>query len=161
MSKFIIVQMSDIHAGDMRFDADLLDIAVIEINAIKPDLLVVAGDLTAMGYKEEFEEAKRHIDEINCVNKVVIAGNHDCKNVGYEYFENIFGPRHADFSLKRGKEKVRIMAVDSNKPDLNDGEIGREKYGYIENGFKWRSSLRHLIQLNHFKERIFCSIFKR
>lgn len=134
--KFTIVQISDLHFGDLRFDMRLMNTAIKEINKLKPDLLIVAGDLTLNGYEEEFKAAKSHIDKIKTKNKVVIAGNHDCRNVGYVFFEKIFGKRYADLELKTdfGK-KIRVVAVDSNKPDLNDGEIGRDKYKYIDAGF--------------------------
>ena len=47
-----IAQLSDIHALDPRFEERLLDAAIEEINAEDPDLVVVAGDLTAAGDRE-------------------------------------------------------------------------------------------------------------
>jgi len=136
---FIIVQISDLHFGDFRFDEDLLNSAISEINELKPDLLVVAGDLTTNGYKEEFEAAKTSLDQIKTKKRVIIAGNHDCRNVGYIFFEKIFGKRYADLEIKtnlKKRKKMRIVAVDSNKPDLSDGEVGRDKYKYIDKGFE-------------------------
>jgi hypothetical protein len=31
--------------------------------------------------------------------------------------------------------EVALVAIDSSKPDLDQGEIGREHYGWIEEGF--------------------------
>lgn len=137
--KFIIVQISDLHFGDVRFDQALLDSAIFEINQLNPDLLVVAGDITMNGYEEEFLSAKAEFEKINAKEKVIIAGNHDCRNVGYLFFEQIFGKRYADFEIDPGfsnGKKISVLALDSNKPDLNDGEIGRDKYKYIKNRFK-------------------------
>lgn len=152
MGKFTIAQISDIHVGDERYEDDFLDVAIYEINDLKPDLLVVAGDLTANGYREEFEAAKIHIDRIKCENKVIIAGNHDCRNVGYVFFEELIGRRYSDFEMKttlKNGEKIRIVAVDSNKPDLNDGEIGRDKYLYIKDGFKSKDEFNIFILHHH------------
>ncbi len=142
---YTIAQFSDIHCGDPRFDAALMEEMLAEINAAKPDLAVVAGDLTADGYREQFEEAQRYIDLVQCPQRVVIAGNHDSRNVGYLHFEELFGKRHTlaelDFKVvcdgKEGEiqERVKILALDSSKPDLNDGEIGRQNYKWIDEAF--------------------------
>ena len=151
-----IAQISDLHCGDFRFDKKLLTKAIKEINYENPDLLVVAGDLTIDGYREQFEEAKYYIDKMLCQQKIIIAGNHDCRNVGYIYFEKIFGQRYSDMELdfdvsRKGKtqEKIRLVAVDSNKPDLNDGEVGREKYKFISEGFKRKDYFNVFILHHH------------
>ncbi|MFA5801114.1 MAG: metallophosphoesterase [Thermoleophilia bacterium] len=143
---YTIAQFSDIHCGDARFDAQLAEALVSEVNDANPDLTVVAGDLTADGYREQFDEAKSYIDRVKCEQVIVIAGNHDCRNVGYLHFEELFGPRHykaaeLDFKLccvpgeEGTQQKVKILAMDSNKPDLNDGEIGRDNFTWIDNEF--------------------------
>src|SRR5665811_1300618 len=91
---YTIAQFSDIHCGDSRFDTDLMEATIHEINDLKPDLVIVAGDLTADGYREQFDEAHSWIRQLNCEQKLVIAGNHDCRNVGYLHFEQLFGDRH-------------------------------------------------------------------
>lgn len=142
---YTIAQFSDVHCGDSRFDPALMEATLDEINGVKPDLVVVAGDLTADGYREQFDEAKHYIDQILCENTLVIAGNHDCRNVGYLHFEELFGPRNyrsieLDFGVcctgdNQVQDRVKILALDSNKPDLNDGEIGRDNYGWIDSEF--------------------------
>ena len=56
--KFRIIQLSDLHCGDSRFDKALVDNALEEINSKRPDLVVIPGDLTADGYRDQFEEAR-------------------------------------------------------------------------------------------------------
>lgn len=148
--------MSDIHCGDPRFDSRLLRFCIDTINREEPDLTVIAGDLTANGYREEFEEAKRYIDHIEGENKMVIAGNHDCRNVGYVHFEELFGPRNSSLSLthsgtcgKNLSEFVGVVAVDSNKADLDDGEIGRHKYANIEKEFLGVISFKIFVLHHH------------
>src|SRR5215203_880927 len=64
--RLTICQISDIHCGNARFVPDLLDRAIIEINRMNPAAVVVSGDLTDAGYREEFEEAAEYIDRIEC-----------------------------------------------------------------------------------------------
>ena len=58
-------------------------------------------------------------------------GNHDSRNVGYVHFEELFGARS---SVLR-KSGVTVVAVDSTEPDLDHGQIGRGRYGWIEEQF--------------------------
>lgn len=157
---YTIALCSDIHCGDGRFSDELMRTAIKEINSAKVDLVMVAGDLTANGYREQFEEAKGYIDLLDCRQKLVIAGNHDNRNVGWVHFEDFFGSRFKsltfDFRLHRGgifQENIKIVAADSNKPDLNDGEIGRSNYRWIEeefvegNDFKIFALHHHLVSV--------------
>ena len=107
---------------------DLIERAISDINALEPDIVVCSGDLTTYGFKEEFVQARRYLDRIACDSLVVIPGNHDSRNVGYVHFEELFGERNS--VLRRGG--VTVVAVDSTEPDLDHGQIGRGRYGWIE-----------------------------
>ena len=154
--RFLVAQISDLHCGDLRFDQGLIAKCIDIINGEDPDLLVVAGDLTLSGYREEFEEAREYINLITCPRKMVIAGNHDCRNVGYQLFEEILGPRtsHASF-IHRGvcgehlSERVEVVAVDSNKADLDDGEVGRHNYEFAARHFSQDASFKIFILHHH------------
>ncbi|GAB4277046.1 MAG: metallophosphoesterase [Coriobacteriia bacterium] len=139
---FTIAQISDLHCGEKRFDTALIERTLSEINDLGPDLVVVAGDLTTDGYRDEYLEAKSYIDRLECDDVIVIAGNHDCRNVGYLHFEEVFGRRYHEAEYPFGvasdgevQERIKVVAADSNKPDLNDGELGREKYAWIAREF--------------------------
>ncbi len=157
---FQIAQFSDIHCGDARYDSELMRATVDEINQLGPDLTVVAGDLTAGGYREQFSEAKKYIDQIECDQVLVMAGNHDCRNVGFLHFEEMFGPRRSktlelDFrvgcdALSGGmQERVRILGLDSNKPDLDDGEVGRDHYSWIDDQFPTAGDYKIFVLHHH------------
>ncbi|MBA2440964.1 MAG: metallophosphoesterase [Rubrobacter sp.] len=127
-----IVQMSDIHTGTPLFRPEMLDAAIEETNALAPDLVAVAGDLTTEGYRWEFEEAKSYLDRIECPNVVVIMGNHDAKNVGYRHFEDLFGLRSRSVTVPIPEGEAKVVALDSTKPDLAEGEVGRENYAWLD-----------------------------
>jgi 3',5'-cyclic-AMP phosphodiesterase len=129
--RLTIYQISDIHCGNAYFIPELLDRTIIEINRANPAVVVVSGDLTDAGYREEFEQAAEYIARIECENIMVIPGNHDSRNVGYIHFERLFGERQSLMDL----DDVILAAVDSSEPDLNDGQVGREHYGFIEEAF--------------------------
>jgi 3',5'-cyclic-AMP phosphodiesterase len=129
--RLTICQISDIHCGNARFIPELLDRTIIEINRSNPATVVVSGDLTDAGYREEFEQAAEYIDRIECESILVIPGNHDSRNVGYVHFERLFGERQSVIDL----DEVILVGVDSSEPDLNDGQVGREHYEFIEESF--------------------------
>lgn len=151
-----IVQISDIHCGEVTFDAERLTSIIKEINEIRPDLVVVAGDLTGAGYEWEYAEAKEHLDKIEAP-KVVVPGNHDARNVGYVHFEMQFGDRFSTyrqpFDEQRAKELgasgVTVVAVDSSEPDLNEGQIGRERYAWIRDGFTEPNDIKIFVIHHH------------
>jgi len=137
-----IAQISDIHCGEPMFEREMMSSTIKRINHMAPDLVVVAGDLTAAGYEWEFAEAVRWLDEIE-FPKIVIPGNHDARNVGYVHFGHYFGKRFSvirqPFATERA-ERLRatgytVVAVDSSEPDLNDGRVGREHYPWIKEQF--------------------------
>ena len=109
MESFTIAHLSDIHCGGGYFVPDLMERAIADINALDPDIVVCSGDLTTMGFKEEYAQAKRYLDRIACESFVVVPGNHDSRNVGYVHFEDLFGARNS--VLRKGP--VTVVAVDS------------------------------------------------
>jgi 3',5'-cyclic-AMP phosphodiesterase len=145
---FLIAQLSDIHCGSPFFDAQLLHHAVEEIRALAPDLVMVGGDLTTDGYAHEFRDAQNHLAPLleAPFTTIVIPGNHDAKNVGYLHFVDSFGagdvPGKGDRVLRlsgrlddAGPKLITVVAMDSTKPDLAEGEIGRERYSWIRQQF--------------------------
>ncbi len=137
-----IAQFSDIHCGDPSFRPELMERIVANINSTRPDVAVVAGDLTAAGYDWEFEEAAKWLTQIE-IPMVVIPGNHDSKNVGYIHFKRYFGERFSRYRQAFDTERSErlaatgftIVGADSSEPDLAEGQIGRERYKWIGEQF--------------------------
>ena len=124
--------MSDLHVGEGLFRPELLSAAIREANELAPDLVVIAGDLTMEGYRSEFEECKRFLSELACADVVVTMGNHDARNVGYRHFEDFFGARDSVMTVNVSEGRAKVVAIDSTKPDLDEGEVGREHYGWLD-----------------------------
>ena len=47
-----IVQLSDVHFGS-QFRSDIFDKVIEEVNDLSPDAVIITGDLTNEGLKEE------------------------------------------------------------------------------------------------------------
>jgi 3',5'-cyclic AMP phosphodiesterase CpdA len=160
---FVIAQLSDLHCGSPFFDGALLEAAVKEIAAIRPDLVVVGGDLTCEGYPAEFQAARGFLEPLFAggLTVLVIPGNHDSKNVGYLHFCDAFGPGDVADKGDRvmaitgggdnGREpwRVQIVAIDSSKPDLAEGEVGRERYRWIRDQFAGEADFRIFVLHHH------------
>jgi 3',5'-cyclic-AMP phosphodiesterase len=129
--RLTICQISDIHCGSPYFIPDLLERSILEINDLEPAAVVVSGDLTNAGYRQEFETAAEYVRRFDCPNVMVIPGNHDSRNVGYVHFERLFGERYSCIEF----DDAVMVGIDSSEPDLNDGRVGREHYGFIHEAF--------------------------
>jgi 3',5'-cyclic AMP phosphodiesterase CpdA len=145
----LIAQISDVHVGGARHFPELLRTAISEINHAAPDLVVVAGDLTDDGYPDQYPVARQELAALECAHVVPVPGNHDAKNVGYLRFEDTFGSRESSQRLALDGLDVALVAADSSKPDIDTGEIGREHYGWIEDGFAGEADLRVFVCHHH------------
>ncbi len=144
-----IVQMSDIHVGSGLFRPDFLSAAIDEANALAPDLVAVVGDLTMEGYRWEFEEAQGYLSRLECENVVVAMGNHDAKNVGYRHFEEFFGMRETARVVPTPDGEAKVVCLDSTKPDLDEGELGREHYGWLDSEFRGWDRGPKILMIHH------------
>ncbi len=147
--KITIAHISDIHVGSNHFVSNLLNRAIVEINELEPDVVLVSGDLTNDGFRQEYSAASAYIENIKCERISVIPGNHDSRNVGYVHFEDLFGSRNSAVYLPG----LTIVALDSSQPDLNEGRLGRQNYRWMvdrfinANDFKIVALHHHLLPL--------------
>ncbi len=160
---FVIAQLSDLHCGSVYFDGTLLQKAVAEIVDLAPDLVVVGGDLTTEGYPAEFREARAFLQPLfdSSLTVLVIPGNHDAKNVGFLHFVDAFGAGDVEDKGDRvmtlkvpgadggGPSRVQVVAIDSSKPDLAEGEVGRERYRWIRDQFAGDADFRVFVLHHH------------
>jgi 3',5'-cyclic AMP phosphodiesterase CpdA len=126
-----IAQVSDFHVGSVYFIPEMAETVVAEVNAMEPDIVVITGDLTDMGYALEYEHAAEIVAGFTCPNVMVIPGNHDSRNVGEMHFERLWGPRNSEKQLPG----LTIIGMDSAEPDLDYGKIGRLRYRQMQERF--------------------------
>jgi 3',5'-cyclic AMP phosphodiesterase CpdA len=143
-----MVHLSDIHFSEAYYMPEIANSMLQNINRSAPDIVVITGDLTENGLAAEYNGAKNFIDRIECKNKVIVPGNHDSRNAGYLFFEDIFKAR----STFGHFGEVTVVGLDSSQPELEEGHIGRENYAWIEKtfsgkGFKVFALHHHLISI--------------
>ena len=91
---YTIAHISDLHCGEQHFEPTLLERAIAEVNDLRPEIVICSGDLTAFGFRHEYQLAREYLGRIECNSVVVVPGNHDSRNVGYVHFEELFGERN-------------------------------------------------------------------
>ncbi|HUG87721.1 MAG TPA: metallophosphoesterase family protein [Actinomycetota bacterium] len=138
-----IAHISDPHVGSPYFVPNLMNRVIVELNELEPDAVVVTGDFTTFGYRQEFKTAVAYLERIDAP-VYSIPGNHDARNVGYVHFEELIGPRH----WTQDVGGVRVVGVDSSEPDLDHGQIGRERYTWIKEQFDAPADLK-VFALHH------------
>ncbi|AEH25133.1 metallophosphoesterase family protein [Pyrococcus yayanosii] len=124
----LIAHISDTHiTNESAFKAYAYDLIVNEINTRPFDLVIHTGDVTNNGLREEYEHASYLLKKIE-KPLVVVPGNHDARNVGYELFERYIGPLFGVYEWEYGV----VIWVDSTIPDLSDGRIGGYKFRWLK-----------------------------
>jgi len=103
-----LVHLSDIHFG--RVDPATVEPLIAAVNSIRPDIVVVSGDLTMRARSEEFREARAFLDRLP-QPQVVVPGNHDVP---------LYNPFHR---FVGGFKKYRMHIADNLSPEWMDDEI--------------------------------------
>ena len=139
-----IAHISDLHLTGPNFVLEWSENVVDILGSIKPEILIITGDLTDDGYAHEYDIARTYIDGIKIKNKIIIPGNHDARNEGYKVFEEIFGTRFPYYE----NDKVVILGLDSTEPDIDDGHIGRENHDMIREKLSVKGKMK-ILALHH------------
>jgi 3',5'-cyclic-AMP phosphodiesterase len=139
-----IAHISDPHVGSPFFVPNLMNRVIAELNEMQPDAVVVSGDLTADGYRQEYKNWAAYAQRIQAPI-LTVPGNHDSRNVGYLHFEDLIGPRMWSHDV----EGVRIVGVDSSEPDLNEGKVGRVHYDWVRRQFEEPARLKVFVLHHH------------
>src|SRR5438093_12555809 len=117
-----IVQLSDIHIGSY-FKQDVFDIVVDEVNnKLKPDVIIITGDLTDEGLLLQFERAHAEIRRFNCTNIIALPGNHDYRHTGYLLFKKFFPSSKQVYEFD--DDSVVLLTIGTARPDRDEGEVG-------------------------------------
>lgn len=104
------------------------------LNSTEADYFICAGDLTDQGTVAEYELATKKYLPMIKKDILLVPGNHDAKNVGYILWEEFIGPRY--FTQNDDENKVRILGLDSNEPDMNTGRMSKHAIQRIYHEFR-------------------------
>jgi 3',5'-cyclic AMP phosphodiesterase CpdA len=139
-----IVQLSDIHVGS-QFREEIFEKVIDEVNALKPDTVVITGDLTNEGLVSEYEKCKDLVSKLN-VNKVIaISGNHDYRNTGYLVFKKYFPFQ----TINELSDDVVLVTLGTSRPDRNEGEVGYRQTLWLERTMKKYEDKTTILAMHH------------
>ena len=140
-----LVQLSDIHIGGL-FKQDVFDTVVDEVNnKIKPDAIVITGDLTDDGLIFQFERAYAEIKKFNCPNIIVLAGNHDYRHTGYLLFKKFFPSSKQIYEF----DNAIILTLGTARPDRDEGEVGYRQNLWMEKTLSQYNTKTKIIAMHH------------
>ena len=139
-----IIHLSDIHISSSNFHKEWGMRVVDFVNSQAPDLLVITGDLTNEGHIHEFEMWQEYFSLFKIGKCIIVPGNHDAKNDGWEIFEELIGPRHPVFE----NGEIVVQGIDSSEPDIDDGNVGRHNYPQIRKTMSAKGKVK-IVMLHH------------
>jgi 3',5'-cyclic AMP phosphodiesterase CpdA len=138
-----LVQLSDLHFGSL-FKQDTFDLAVEEVNRLKPEAVIITGDLTDDGLLVQFERARRELKRLECPNIIVLAGNHDYRHTGYLLFKKFF-PSKQVYEIG----DAVILTLGTARPDRDEGEVGYRQNLWMEKTFSKYSDRTKIVAMHH------------
>ena len=139
-----IVQLSDIHVGS-QFREDVFETVIQEVNSLQPDSVIITGDLTNEGLKEQYEKCKALISKINVDNIIAISGNHDYRNTGYLHFKKYFPFQ----TINELSDDVILVTLGTARPDRDDGEVGYRQTLWLERTMKKFQDKTTILAMHH------------
>jgi len=139
-----IVQLSDIHVG-AQFREGIFDQVIEEVNSLKPDAVIITGDLTNEGLKEQYEKCKTLISKINVDRIIAISGNHDYRNTGYLHFKKYFPFQ----TINELNDDVVLITIGTARPDRDEGEVGHRQTLWLERTMKKYKERIKILAMHH------------
>ncbi len=138
----LLVHISDLHFGS-RFDSEVFDKAVEEINSLKSEAIIVTGDITDEGLLPEFQMARQKMSEFECKNLIICSGNHDYRNTGYLLLNKFFPLKQ----VHETKEAL-VVVLKTARPDKDEGEVGYRQTLWMQRQLKIEGKLK-IIAMHH------------
>lgn len=140
----IIVQLSDIHVGS-QFKEDTFEQVIEEVNELRPDAVIVTGDLTNEGLSKEYEKCRTLLARLDTKKIISLPGNHDYRNTGYLLFK-----KHFPFETVNdlGGDVV-IVTIGTARPDRDEGEVGYRQNLWLERTMKKYENKVKILAMHH------------
>ena len=115
-----LIQISDLHFGMHR--EELIQPFLQELGRIKPEVILITGDLTQRAMKEQFYQFQQFLKKLPGL-VLIVPGNHDVPLYPYQFFIRMLSPfkyykRFVSSELTAHFEssEARILGVNSVNP---------------------------------------------
>lgn len=129
-----LVHLSDIHFG--RVDYSTVEPLIRVVNEIKPDIVIVSGDLTQRARSAQFKEARAFLDSLP-KPQIVVPGNHDVPL--YNVFARFFSPLDKyrryithDLAPFYHDDEIAVLGINTARSlTIKDGRINERQIRHI------------------------------
>jgi len=139
-----IVQLSDIHVGS-QFQEEVFEKVIDEVNSLKPDTVILTGDLTNEGLVSEYEKCRDLISKIDVKKIISVSGNHDYRNTGYLIFKKFFPFQ----TVNELNDDVVLVTLGTARPDRNEGEVGYRQTLWLERTMRKYEKKIKILAMHH------------
>ena len=147
-----IIQISDLHFGMHK--QNLIEPFLNDLKTIKPDLILISGDLTQRAKKQQFIIANQFLKQLPAPF-LIVPGNHDIPL--YNTFGRIFYPfkryklyisQELEYSFSN--DEINILGVNSVNPlKIKDGQLNESTLQRIKNHFSKSSGQLNILFFHH------------
>ncbi|KAA1183936.1 metallophosphoesterase [Rhizobium tropici] len=122
----IVAQLSDIHAAPSNDNMLRLARAVSWLAEVKPDAVVVSGDLIDEGWTEGYAEIGARLDVLNCP-VLVVPGNSDNRRALSSAFTNHHGEVNNSNAVHFRAEfgAIRLVGLDTSLSGSAAGDVAQ------------------------------------
>lgn len=133
-----VVHLSDLHFG--RIDAALLEPLRERVTSLRPDVVVVSGDLTQRARSAQFKEARAYLDTLPSP-QIVVPGNHDIPlyNVAARFITPLVKYRRhitPDLAPEFVDDEIAVLGLNTARSlTFKDGRVNREQIGRLHARF--------------------------
>jgi 3',5'-cyclic AMP phosphodiesterase CpdA len=129
-----LVHLSDLHFG--RVDYSVVEPLVQTVTELKPDVVVVSGDLTQRARSHQFQEARAFLDRLPAP-QIIVPGNHDVPlhNVFARFLQPLDKYKRYitdDLQPFYADEEIAILGINTARSlTIKDGRINAEQVAGI------------------------------
>ncbi|MDT5120686.1 MAG: hypothetical protein QOC96_168 [Acidobacteriota bacterium] len=129
-----LVHLSDLHFG--RVDYSVLEPLVATAWEIKPDVVVISGDLTQRARSQQFKDAREFLDRLPSP-QIIVPGNHDVPlhNVYKRFAQPLDKYKRYitdDLAPFYSDEEVAVLGLNTARSlTIKDGRINEEQIATI------------------------------
>src|SRR5947209_14831915 len=117
-----ILHISDLHYRESSDVWTLLKEAARQFEMLRPDIILITGDLTNDGLDEQFQRAKRFIASLDFCTVLIIPGNRD---IARTIIPSAVERSDLEYFLLTHPEPVNVLDEMDTLEDVNHGRQGK------------------------------------
>lgn len=147
---FVLAQLSDPHIGATWAGGDSvagLRAVVASAAALRPDAVVVTGDLSDHATDEEYARARELLAPLGAP-LYVLPGNHDERAALRRCF-SLPGEAAEPVQYAADVGPLRLVVLDSTRPGRDDGELSEEGLAWLDATLATAPAVPTLVAMHH------------